>query len=238
MISYSFFFNKFIFLFLLLFFCMVFFIRGKSSRLSLFVLLVLFVLIVFSFSVISLPDPFLDGRGVGGDFFGVVLGSSDGAYGFGHVALLLESEDGWFYFSWQSMKVVFVEVPSRALSSFESFNSWIDEEDSLQNYIHDFDSAFFFRGNFSGSVTRAEELFQEFVLGEELDSSVLNVSLLENNPGYNVVFNNCISVAFDVLGEAGVNGVFVKDFVSEPSFIAVLGVKQLEASLSEGSFFS
>ena len=210
----------------------------KSSRLNFLVILVLLISVLYSFFVVGDLGYFSDKVVDSDDFRGVVLGSSDGAYGFGHVALLLETEEGWFYFSWQSMKVVFSEVPEYALVSLDAFNAWIDEDESLQNYIYDFDSAFYFRGDFSGSVSKAEEFFDDFVLSQNLDKQNLNVSLLHVNPEYNVFFNNCIYVAFDVLGEAVVGGVFVKDFVSEPSFIAVIGVKQLESSLSKGGFFS
>lgn len=213
------------------------FMSRSSSNYKYVMLVFFFIIIISSLGVFGYVDSLLDRPVESDEFRGVILGSADGFYGFGHVALLMETDEGWFYFSWHSLKVVFVEVPLYALSSFESFNSWVDENDSLQNYIHDYDSAFFFRGDFSDSINRARELSEEFFVSQDFNVYEQNVSLFEKNPEYNLFFNNCISVVYDVLSRAKINNLLVKDFVREPSFIATLGVKQLEASLSEGDFF-
>jgi hypothetical protein len=118
----------------------------------------------------------------------VILTASGGAKGFGHTALLFERDNSWFYFSWQSTKVVFSQVPNYALDDFDSFNSWILEDDSIQNYIADFDSAILIRGDFSDSLDEAKSLYIDYLNEQDMDYDSLNVSLLDKNLDYNIFF--------------------------------------------------
>lgn len=170
----------------------------------------------------------------------VILTASDGAMGFGHTTLLIESEGSWFYFSWQLYKVVFSEVPSYAMTSLSSFNYWISEEESFQNYKNEFDSAILINGDFSGSLVKARSIFEDYLHEQGLNISDFdssNISLLDKNFDYHVLFNNCVEFSYVVLSYGFVNcDIPFSDVVERPSLISNVARLQFEAELDFEEF--
>lgn len=199
---------------------------GYKFRVLLF-LFVVFLVFLNSY-VLSSDDVVLDDfcsfdKGV------VVLTASSGAFGFGHTALLFFVNDSWFYFSWQSSKVVFVEVPVSVLVDFDSFNGWINKDGSIQNYHADYDSAVFIRGDFRGGFLRAQELYFYFlennvVLGDSFvvfDDLDFDISGFDKNLGYDVFFNNCVHVTYELLSDGFVNCEYsFSSLVDMPFFVS------------------
>ncbi|MCC7575144.1 hypothetical protein KO361_06140 [Candidatus Woesearchaeota archaeon] len=173
-----------------------------------------------------------------GDDGVVILTASSGALGFGHTALLFSNNGSWFYFSWQSSKVVFSEVPISVLSNFSSFNSWIREVDSVQNYIADYDSAIFVRGDFVDSIRVAEFLFYDYLGHDYLNDSVVDFSLFGKNSGYDLFFNNCVVVSYSLLSEGFIGNSSFEEFMVVPSLVSNVASKQFEAFLDYELFFS
>lgn len=221
---------------------MFLFYSSKSGMFRFFFVLI-FVLVVFSFLVSGMSSLFLskkyfdynDGVDV------VILSASNGAFGFGHLALLFNSSDEWFYFSWQSSKVVFSMVPDEVLVNFESFNEWVLAEGELQSYIHAFDSAILVSGDFTDSLVFAENLFINYLENQGLSDECLlgfDASFLGRNSDYDVFFNNCVDVSYEVLSKGFIGDVSFGDIVSRPSLVANVASVQLESQLVYSEFFS
>lgn len=170
----------------------------------------------------------------------VILNSVSGAEGFGHTTLLIERDDSWFYFSWQFTKVVFREVPSFAMSSLDSFNSWIGEEYSIQHYEQEYDSAILIRGDFSDSFSKAESVFEDYLSNQGLNSSnlgSLNDSSLDWNLEYNFLLNNCVDLSYEVLSVGFINcDESFGDVVERPSLIANVAMLQFKSELEFEEF--
>ncbi|MFP4567501.1 MAG: hypothetical protein ACLFN8_01010 [Candidatus Woesearchaeota archaeon] len=215
----------------------------QSGRFRFFILLLVFVIISLSVGALAFRPLFFDDLNMSDDKIrfinefessknnrAVILTASSGALGFGHTTLLLEHNNSWYYFSWQLKKVVFVEVPSFAMSGLDAFNLWLAESGSFQNYHAPFDSALLVRGNFSSSFVKAESFFLDYLDNQNMsfeEFSNFDLSLLEKNREYNMLFNNCVEISYDILLEGGVNqSVFNSDF--EPSFISNIAKMQFE----------
>ncbi len=174
-----------------------------------------------------------------GDDRVVILTASNGAKGFGHTTLLIEEDDVWFYFSWQSTKVVFSEVPPHAMVDLDSFNSWIREDESLQSYIADYDSAMLIHGEFSRSVIKAESYFVDYLQEQDLNMSDLdsfNMSFLKRNLNYRLLSNNCVEFAYNVLSEGVVGCEPFSEVMERPSLISNVAKLQFEAQLDFEEF--
>lgn len=170
----------------------------------------------------------------------VILNSVSGAEGFGHTTLLIERDDSWYYFSWQFTKAVFREVPSFAMSSLDSFNSWIGEEYSIQHYEQEYDSAILIRGDFSNSFSKAKAMFDNYLSNQGLNSSnldSLNDSSLDWNLEYNFLLNNCVDLSYEVLSVGFVGcGEAFGDVVERPSLIANVAMLQFKSELDFEEF--
>jgi hypothetical protein len=202
--------------------------RFKLVYLALFI----FIISIFSFSVFSFVDFKSENVSCSGSDKAIILISSSGSYGFGHSALLFEVDGSWFYFSWQSKKVVFVKVPPSALNDLNSFNDWVLSKSEYHGYIKSFDSAILVEGEFDSSINMSRELFLDYLSSQNLNAN--NFSYYEGfdlgrNDDYHFLFNNCVEVSFDVLLE-GLSEcddfIVLKNY--NPSFIPNLAKFQFE----------
>jgi len=221
-------------------------IFGDKKRF--FLLISLFCLIVLILSVLSFVNDSSDVSLVVSDSCdvsssgAVILTASEGANGFGHTALLLYDGESWFYFSWHPHKAVFIEVPADVLVSFESFNSWVKLENSLQSYRHNFDSAIFIRGNFNSSIDYARTLFESFLESLDYDfvvSDDLFIDFSHDNPEYNLFFNNCLNVVYDVLSKGVLGcGISFNSLARSPVSVSNFAKFFFESQLDHVPFFS
>ena len=165
----------------------------------------------------------------------VFLFSSNGAAGFGHIALLLKENENWHYFSWQTLRVVYTKVPDYALKNLDSFNEWINEENKIQNYIYEFDEAIYVCGNFSESIKEAKKYFDDyFSLQEETE----NISLLNKNERYNWYSNNCIHTSHNILKKANTcNNLNIEHFIKSLSIIPNIAKNQIKNKFNYNIFF-
>ena len=178
--------------------------------------------------------PPLPERLVGEDERAVIISASRGAYGFGHIALLLEDEEGWMYASWQSTKAAYARVPEEAMSSLATFNEWVMSEDEDYHYQTPYDSAIIIRGDFSASRERAAQLRQRY-----LDTTAPeNLNQPWSNQEYHTLRYNCVSTTYEILGLGRRGGMPLSDFVEHPSMIATVATRQLEQSLEYEAFFT
>lgn len=214
----------------------------KKILLILTLSIIIFSAFVFGSQVPRSDDEYLINNS--GDMHVVILTASSGAMGFGHTALLFEHNDSWFYFSWQSTKVVFSEVPKYALDDFDSFNSWILEDDTIQNYHAFFDSAILIQGDFNSSFYEAEQLYLNYLNVQDLAAASSNnslddslVSLLDKNYEYNVFFNNCVHVSNDILSHGFINNESFNDVMIQPNFISNIANRQFMIFLDFVPFF-
>lgn len=221
---------------------MFLFSSSKSGMFRFFFLLV-FVFTVFSFLVSGVSSLFLSKNfsdsNEGVDV--VILSASNGAYGFGHLALLFNSSDEWFYFSWQSSKVVFSKVPDEVLVDLEAFNGWVLVEGEIQSYIHAFDSAILVRGDFTDSLVFAESLFINYLENQGLSRDYLldfDARYLDRNSDYDLFFNNCVDVSYEVLSRGFIGDISFGDVASRPSLVANVASVQIESQLVYSEFFS
>lgn len=165
----------------------------------------------------------------------VFLFSSDGARGFGHVALLLKENENWYYFSWQTIRVVFTEVPNYALKNLDSFNEWINEENKIQNYMYEFDDTIYFCGNFSESIKKAKIYFEDYF---SLQEQTENISLLNKNEKYNRFNNNCLHISHNVLKKGTTcNDISIENFVKSLNIIPNIAKIQIKNKFNYIIFF-
>jgi len=222
---------------------------GKFNKKQVFLISFLVILVLFSLGVfgyvyleLAIEPVFFEDSCVDVFSGAVILTASTGAMGFGHTAILLEENESWFYFSWRPHKVVFVEVPNYALNDFVSFNSWIREDNSVQHYWTNFDSAIFVDGDFSESVVKARSLYDAYLVNNNLSHFSVYNNFLDfysfYNNDYNLILNNCVDLSYYLLsfGFVSCDGYF-GDLVKEPSFVSNLARRKFELQLGDDSFF-
>ena len=134
---------------------------------------------------------------------------STAVFSAGHTSLLLydPNDSSWYYFYWGSrtytvsstaaVKVakVNIEVINGTYLNLDSLNdALIDIEGKRGNY----DSAFYFPGNFSASLAYARQLENDF-------NEIKDVINKSNEEAYHIIARNCMQVSADVMRQSYVN---------------------------------
>lgn len=130
------------------------------------------------------------------------LTDSGNVAGLGHTSLLLEDDDGtWYYFYWgpedvgipvwTQAKVILQDVPvsfdSNGLLNLEALNNTLNEG-TTPIYDRRYDRATLFAGDYSRSVDKAESL-----------RATYEDSMYRGVPAYNVAITNCMQASANVM---------------------------------------
>lgn len=130
------------------------------------------------------------------------LTDSGNVGGAGHTSLLLEDDDGvWYYFywgpeeygipAWTQAKVILKNVPvsfdNDGMLNLKALNDTLNEGE-FPLYARRYDKATLFTGDYSKSVDHAESL-----------RATYEDSLFEYFPAYNVLITNCMQASASVM---------------------------------------
>ena len=153
----------------------------------------------------------------------VLITADHAAVGAGHTSILTQdTRDGnWYYFYWGDKVVYFEEVPweKGAMSSLESFNSWLNNQNlpySTKNYT----SATFVEGNFNDSVDYFKELVYSTTIekGYRMEAGRYDKPTMEYyqiNKSYDLWSANCLQMTMKGFNKGTLkNGTSVKTFMS------------------------
>lgn len=165
------------------------------------------------------PILFIDPSGLDA----VLITADDAAMWQGHTSILTQdTRDGnWYYFYWGDKAVYFVEVPweDGAMSSLDSFNNWLDNQNlpySTKNYT----SATFVEGDFNASVDYFKNLVSNTTIesGYKMEAGRYDKPTLEYyqiNKSYDLWNANCLQMSMK-----GFNKGKLKDGTSVSSFMS------------------
>ncbi|MGG0825236.1 type IV secretion protein Rhs, partial [Paenibacillus turicensis] len=143
----------------------------------------------------------------------IMITNPDLAFGFGHTSIVIENNDGkWYYFYWGDKNVQLTQVNTSYLTDLDKFNKWGNDTTlktskggsvGLAGFSESgYTNSTYVKGDFSASYNEAKKLANSH-------------SINGTNKDYSLTTNNCYIVSLGLLGKGILyNGVSASRFTT------------------------
>ena len=121
----------------------------------------------------------------------IVITAKKDADRFGHMAALVQDEDGnWYYYSWAGTVIYELVGDANALVDLESLNKYLISADLMDESNVPYDTSVYIKGDFSASCTQFASDFDDW---EETHGDFYEIQsgYVNRNPKYDLFNNNC-----------------------------------------------